>query len=232
MFLLDCTLRDGGYYNDWDFSDELVGSYLAAMATVGVDIVEIGFRSLKTDGFKGAYAYSTDEFLKGLDIPRSLMLGVMVNGSELTSGVPLADVIETLFPLGAEDTPVKLVRIACHVHEFEAALPAVTMLKAKGYQVGFNLMQVADRSEQEIRALANKANEFDLDVLYFADSMGSMNPDQVSEIVQVLRSEWEGEIGIHTHDNLGLGVSNTLRALDDGGDVGRFYSNGNGARPR
>ncbi len=216
MFLLDCTLRDGGYYNDWDFSDELVGSYLAAMATVGVDIVEIGFRSLKTDGFKGAYAYSTDEFLKGLDIPRSLMLGVMVNGSELTSGVPLADVIETLFPLGAEDTPVKLVRIACHVHEFEAALPAVTMLKAKGYQVGFNLMQVADRSEQEIRALANKANEFDLDVLYFADSMGSMNPDQVSEIVQVLRSEWEGEIGIHTHDNLGLGVSNTLRALDDG----------------
>ncbi|MFW5879423.1 MAG: pyruvate carboxyltransferase, partial [bacterium] len=26
--LLDCTLRDGGYYNAWDFEPELITAYL------------------------------------------------------------------------------------------------------------------------------------------------------------------------------------------------------------
>lgn len=35
---LDCTLRDGGYYNAWDFSEELIHEYFEAMQTAGVDI--------------------------------------------------------------------------------------------------------------------------------------------------------------------------------------------------
>lgn len=107
-------------------------------------------------------------------------------------------------------------RIACHVHEFEQALPAVTWLKERGYQVGFNLMQVADRTEDEVKTLARLAKAYPMDALYFADSMGSMNPDQVAKIIQWFRSEWKGAMGIHTHDNLGLGLANTLRALDEG----------------
>ena len=50
--ILDCTLRDGGYYNDWDFDRELIHSYLQAMDALDVDYVEIGFRSLKNETFK------------------------------------------------------------------------------------------------------------------------------------------------------------------------------------
>ena len=45
MKILDCTLRDGGYYNQWDFDTELVNQYLIAMENSGIDIVELGFRS-------------------------------------------------------------------------------------------------------------------------------------------------------------------------------------------
>ena len=51
--LVDCTLRDGGYYNGWDFSNDLIEEYLQAMALSSVDFVELGFRSLETDGFRG-----------------------------------------------------------------------------------------------------------------------------------------------------------------------------------
>lgn len=44
---LDCTLRDGGYYNNWDFEPELVTAYLEAMAALKIDFIEIGLRSLK-----------------------------------------------------------------------------------------------------------------------------------------------------------------------------------------
>lgn len=213
---LDCTLRDGGYYNAWDFSEALIQQYLTAMQAAGIDIVELGLRSLKNSAFNGACAYTTDAFLKSLSLPSSLTIAVMVNASELVGQTPCIEVLERLFPVGAQESPVDLVRIACHVHEFEPALVAAAWLKEHGYHVGFNLMQVATRSEQEIKQLAKLATEHPVDVLYFADSMGSMSPDQAAQIIQWLRTEWKGPLGIHTHDNLGLALSNTLRALDEG----------------
>lgn len=216
MNLIDCTLRDGGYYNVWDFSADLIHEYLEAMQAVGVDTVELGLRSLKNQGFQGACAFTTDEFIRGLTIPAGLTVGVMLNGSELVGEVPQVEALERLFPNDATKSPVDLVRIACHVHEFADSLPAVIWLKERGFRVGFNLMQVADRTEEEIKALAREAKAYPLDALYFADSMGSMTPDQTAQIIQWLRSEWQGALGIHTHDNLGLALSNTLRALDEG----------------
>ena len=216
MVLLDCTLRDGGYYNAWDFSQGLIHEYLIAMQAAGVNIVELGLRSLKKQGFQGPCAFTTDEFIRGLSIPAGLTVGVMINGSELVGNVPQVEALERLFPNNAANSPVELVRIACHVHEFSGSLPAVTWLKERGFKVGFNLMQVADRSEEEVKALAREAKAYPLDALYFADSMGSMSPDQAAQIIQWFRSEWTGPMGIHTHDNLGLALSNTLRALDEG----------------
>ncbi|WP_418139356.1 aldolase catalytic domain-containing protein [Oceanimonas smirnovii] len=216
MKFLDCTLRDGGYYNAWDFSPELINDYLAAMQAAGVDIIELGLRSLKNSGFNGACAYTTDEFINSLPLPEGMTIGVMVNGSELVGDVPQQEALQLLFPRAASHSPVDLVRIACHVHEFKQALPAATWLKERGYSVGFNLMQVADRTEEEVKALAREAVNYPLDALYFADSMGSMNPEQVATTIQWFRSEWKGPMGIHTHDNMSLALSNTLRALDEG----------------
>ncbi len=216
MKFLDCTLRDGGYYNAWDFSKDLINDYLVAMQAAGVDIVELGFRSLNNKGFKGACAYTTDDFLLSLDIPQALTVGVMVNGSEFVGDIPITDVLDQLFPVPANESPVDLVRIACHVHEFEVALNTVSWLQEKGYKVGFNLMQVANHPEEKVKELARLASSHPIDALYFADSMGSMTPDRTSEIISWFRSEWKGPMGIHTHDNLGLALSNSLRAIEEG----------------
>ncbi|HZJ97796.1 MAG TPA: aldolase catalytic domain-containing protein, partial [Oligella sp.] len=209
-------LRDGGYYNAWNFSESLINQYLEAMSASGVDIVELGLRSLHNNGFKGATAYTTDEFIRGLSIPSNLTVGVMLNASELVGELLLVEVLERLFPNSAAESPVSVVRIASHVHEFREALPAVNWLKERGYTVGFNLMQIADRTQEEIIALAKEATAYPLDALYFADSMGSMTPDQTAQIIGWLRTAYQGPLGIHTHDNLGLALSNTLRALDEG----------------
>ena len=83
--ILDCTLRDGGYYNNWDFSREVVNDYLTAMSKVSMDYVELGFRSFQTRDFKGPTWYTTDNYLDSLAIPKNLTVGVMVNASELIS---------------------------------------------------------------------------------------------------------------------------------------------------
>lgn len=209
-------MRDGGYYNSWDFPIDIVDNYLNAMSAGGVNIVEIGLRSLKNSGFKGAYAFCSEEFLDSLSIPKNIELGVMINAAEIVGVVEQNEVLEKLFPIASENSKVDLVRIACHVHEFAQALPACNWLKSKGFKVGFNLMQVADRSKAEVEALAKLAADYPIDALYFADSMGSMDPSSTSEIIRWFRSYWKGEMGIHTHDNMGLALSNTLQAIKDG----------------
>lgn len=216
MILLDCTLRDGGYYNSWDFSEPLINEYLQAMKAAGVDYIELGLRSLINQGFKGACAYTTDEFLRCLQIPTGIKLGVMINATELLGEQPLEKVLQVLFPENAENSPIKLVRIACHVPEFALALPAVNWLKKRGFIVGFNLMQISECSRDKVLSLAKEAAQYPIDTLYFADSMGCMTPCQITQTIGWIRKHWQGALGVHTHDNLGLALSNTLRALEDG----------------
>ena len=80
--LLDCTLRDGGYYNNWDFPKDFVEDYLSNIIEAKVDYIEIGFRSPPKDNFMGPYLYSTDRFINSLKISNSVKLGVMINANE------------------------------------------------------------------------------------------------------------------------------------------------------
>lgn len=213
---LDCTPRDGGYYNNWDFGPEQLNRYMQAVHAAGVDIVELGFRFIRTDGFKGPCAYSTESFLEGLTVPAGLAVAVMVNAADLFVADDLETTLARLFPVPADQTPVDLVRFACHAREFSTALPAADLLHAQGYRVGFNVMQIADRSQSEVVALAQAAARHPVEVFYFADSMGSMTPDQTRQIISWLRDGWSGPVGVHTHDNMGLALANTLAALDAG----------------
>jgi 4-hydroxy 2-oxovalerate aldolase len=216
MFLLDCTFRDGGYYTNWDFPTEAIVEYLGAMEAAGVDYVELGFRSFESSGFKGACAYSTDQFLRTLPIPPSLKVGVMMNASELTKhALGPTGGVKLLFAPAAQ-SPVTLVRFACHVHEFEATLPACSWLREMGYEVGINLMQIGLLSQERIEELGAAASTYPLSVLYFADSLGSLDPEQTAMIVRALRKGWKGALGIHTHDNMGRALANTRRAIEAG----------------
>ena len=215
--LIDCTFRDGGYYNSWDFSSELINDYFKAMEAIAIDYIEIGFRTLNTRGYKGGCGYSTDSYSRSLEVPPGIKLAVMVNAGELVKhpeGVIAA--LKKLFPVPAQDSLVKLVRIACHLPEIEPVIPGVSWLKENGYLATINFMQIADRTEDEINTVAEVLCNNPVDVLYFADSMGSLNPDQTAEIIKTLRTHWTGEIGIHTHDNMCQGVTNSIRAIKEG----------------
>ena len=219
--LLDCTLRDGGYYNNWDFSPSLIKDYLEAMVSIQADYVEIGFRLISNNDFKGGCAFSTDNYINSLNIPEALKnkIGVMVNGADILSQgnfkSGIHEVLERLFT-SKKQSPVSLVRIACHMHEFEHCLPAATWLKDRGYKVGFNLMQINTADDLEIAKLLKLANSYPIDVLYFADSMGSLNTQQITSTIQIFKSTWGGEIGIHAHDSMGNAVNNSMQAVNDG----------------
>ena len=173
VYILDCTLRDGGYYNNWDFEPDVVERYLRSMQAASVDVIEIGFKSLPTSSFKGPYYYCTDEFLEGIDLPSDPTIGVMINCNEFFSEKESPDnLVRELFRK-ADDSTIGLVRIAVNFNRALEAESIACTLKMLGYQVAINLMQAHNKKEDEYSELAEKITAWDtIDVLYFADTSG------------------------------------------------------------
>ncbi|WP_269520973.1 pyruvate carboxyltransferase [Alteromonas sp. BMJM2] len=215
--ILDCTLRDGGYYNKWDFDVEVVNSYLNAMSRAGVDYVELGLRNFPMSGFVGAFAYTTESFLNRLDLPDGPTYGVMVDAKTiLNAKVTVQEAIDSLF-VNATESKIGLVRVAAHFHEVEQSGPVIKALKAKGYTVGYNLMQAGGKPSSVISEKAALATDWEcLDVLYFADSLGNMGAEEVKRITAALKQGWSGALGIHTHNNMGKALDNALIANSEG----------------
>ena len=214
--ILDCTFRDGGYYNNWNFDVDIINQYLKAMEIAKVNVVELGFRLLESNKFLGPCAFSKDGFLESLDIPPSLKIGVMINCSDLNNELGWEKIMKLLFPCRESKSPVSIVRFACHFKDLELGFKAGAWAKEMGYKVGVNLMQISDRSEYEIKKFTSLGKKYFADILYIADSTGSLMPVDVKKIVKQIRTNWKGEIGLHMHDNLGLALLNTLNGYNEG----------------
>jgi 4-hydroxy 2-oxovalerate aldolase len=215
--ILDCTLRDGGYYGDWDFNRSTVNRYLAAISMAKIDIVEIGFRFLPQRKFLGPFAYSTDDYLNTLPLPDNITIAVMINASELINykaGIDKA--IETLFS-EKSSSPVDIVRIATHVGDIEQCYFIAKALQELGYRVFLNLMQISSLDLKDISDIAQQIENWNyIEALYFADSFGNMNPESVATTVTTITTKWSGALGIHTHDNKGQALANSINAIEYG----------------
>ena len=80
MEILDCTLRDGGYYTNWDFDFKLVNEYLNAVSELPIKIIEPGYIS-NADDNKGPF-YHLNKKILGIfkkKINKNQKIFVMIN---------------------------------------------------------------------------------------------------------------------------------------------------------
>ena len=217
LHVIDCTLRDGGYYNRWQFDDVLVNKYIKAISNSGIDIVEIGFRFLSKDSNLGDIAFSTDRHLLQLSLPKSLQIAVMINAKDfIDSDSDIETAVTSVFDQ-QHNSPVEIVRIAARLDELEVCQHIAAILHRLGYRVFLNLMQVDSILTADLRLAMKSIKDWgSIDVFYFADSFGSMGAKNVTQVIDTIQSEWDRDIGIHAHDNKGHALANTMGAIDAG----------------
>jgi len=213
--ILDCTLRDGGYYNDWDYSFDLVKRYIDALSAARIDVVELGFRTLQSDSYLGATAYTTDAFIERLNVPSSLRLAVMLNAKEILSAADPRLAIRTAFARRAHSA-VCLVRIAANQNEVGRLGPALEELHDLGYDTALNIMQVSELELPTIEKFGRQAKDFGAAFAYVADSFGALRPADIAPIMGALADGFGTNIGCHLHDNMSYALANTMEAVDAG----------------
>ena len=141
-YILDCTFRDGGYYNEWDFNEDLVEKYLRLLALSRVDIIEIGYRFFKSKDYCGPFGFCSEEFLDALNIDPKISVAVMVNASEVLTSNEDLDRFKGSF-ISAKKSRVDIVRLATYMADASDTEHLVDYLKSQVYKVCINLMKIS-----------------------------------------------------------------------------------------
>jgi len=218
--VLDCTIRDGGYLNNWQFDKKMVKEVYRNLSRSGIDFIEIGFRNPQEKDF-GIWCSTPEELLHEL-------FGDMT-GVKITLMIDEGKFDAQRVP-EASKSLVRMYRIACHKNKVDEGIKICQEIKTKGYLVCLNLMGIVGYKDEDFMNIVPKLKEADIDYLYFADSYGSLFPHDIKKYVDCLKSTGK-KIGFHPHNNLQLAFANTLEAISCGVDIvdGTIFGMGRGA---
>lgn len=214
--VLDCTIRDGGLINNYQFADELVKAVYRAACDSGVDIIELGKKLAVSDEYTrekyGKWNFCDDDDLK------------MVIDSCESDYRPL---IAVMFDVGrvdihalqpADQSPIDMIRTACYVPDADKAIDMAKRSKDLGYQTTINIMapSAAIRTDL-IEALEEVSKADEVDYLYLVDSYGAYYSEQVTDYLNLYKEYCPNkELGFHAHNNQQLAFANTQQAIIDG----------------
>ena len=209
--LHDMSLRDGMHATRHQISlDEMV-AVATALDEAGMPMIEV----THGDGLGGAslnygFPAHSDEAYLGAVVPKMKQAKV---SALLLPGIGTVDHL-----LMAKDLGVSCIRVATHCTEADVSQQHISKAADLGLDtVGFLMMAHMVPSET-IVAQAKLMEGYGANCIYCTDSAGYMLPDEVSQKIAALRQALkpETEIGFHGHHNLGMGIANSLAALEAG----------------
>ena len=212
--LIDCTLRDGGYYNNWNFSKNLINSYLRKISKTQINNIEIGFLTIPEDKNKGFTANCNKNFFKQVLIPKNINCGIMINGSDLIGNkLSSLEIYKNLKQIDKKN--IKFIRFACHFYEVFKIKKYLNFLKKRGFKIFVNIMQISEIKKIQIKKICNDL-KLNCDVVYIADSLGALNKNSTRKILNDFKKYINTPLGVHTHDNMGKALENSIIAYKTG----------------
>ncbi len=225
--IVDCTLRDGGLVNNFEFSDAFVKDLYKANLRAGVDYMEFGYKASK-EIFKkedfGKWKFCEEDDIRAI---------VEDNNTDLKISV-MADVGRTDYKndiLNAKDSVIDMIRVATYIHQLPAAIDMIQDAKNKGYETTVNLMAISKVNDDALDEALQMLASTDVDVIYLVDSFGAYYPEQMKRLTErymEVATKTGKKIGIHAHNNQQLAFANTIEALRSGASLLDATYNGMG----
>lgn len=198
--LLDCTLRDGGYINDWNFGFHTIRDIIKKLVESQVDYVEVGFlRNCDYDPDKALFN-NCSEIATVLPKKR---------GNTKFTAMALHNKydITKLEPYNGET--IDVIRVTFHDYDIDEGLEFIRKAKEKGYQVFCNPINIMGYTDEMLLKLFKKVNEIQPYAFSIVDTFGSMMKADLQRIYLLAEHNLDKSIviGLHLHENLALSYS-------------------------
>jgi 4-hydroxy 2-oxovalerate aldolase len=207
----DTCLRDGSHHKRHQFTAEEARAIVTALDDAGVPVIEV----THGDGLGGSsftYGFSrTPEqdliTLAAKTAKRARIAFLMLPGVGVKDDIGIA-----------ADNGASICRIATHCTEADVSVQHFGLARERGLEtVGFLMMSHSQPPE----VLARQARimvDAGCQCVYVVDSAGALVLEQVSDRVAAIHAEigHEAMVGFHGHENLGVGVANSIAAVRAG----------------
>lgn len=207
--ILDCTLRDGGFVNEWKFGRHTIYNILNRLADANIDIIELGF-------LNDSHPYNLDATI----MPHSKYLSSIyklnsTKNPKLVAMIIMGECsIENIGP--RNETPIDGIRLVFKKAKIDEALDFAAELRVKGYEIFLQPASVTDYTEEDMLYLVEKANAFRPVAFYIVDTYGLMHKDKVLHYFDIIDKHLYPEIalGYHSHNNFQLSYATSMDILE------------------
>lgn len=198
--LLDCTLRDGGYINDWSFGFHTIKDIIKKLVNSQVDYVEVGFlRNCEYDRDKALFN-NCGEMIPILPDKR---------GNTKFTAMALHNKydINKLEPY--DGRTIDALRVTFHDYDIDEGLSFIQKAMDKGYKVFCNPINIMGYSDEMLLSLFQKINQIHPYAFSIVDTFGSMMKPDLQRIYSLAEHNLDESIviGLHLHENLALSYS-------------------------
>ena len=206
--LLDCTLRDGGYVNDWRWGFAPARQIIRTLTRAGADIVEVGFLRNVGEYDPDVTVCNTIEELNRL-LPDDTRQ-TMYSGMAMRSNYDIAK-------LSAYDGHgIEMIRITAHDYDIREGMDFAREVKARGYKLSINPINIMGYADKDILWILDQVNAIQPYQFSIVDTFGSMRRRDLERIVSLVDHNLDPSIrvGLHLHENMALSFCLAQEFLD------------------
>ena len=197
--LLDCSLRDGGYINHWQFGESEISYLIRKLSDAKVDYVEAGFLNdvIYEKGSTNFSEIGDAERVLG-PLSETANLALMVRPDRYDSK-----------KLSPSNGKIKYIRIAFYRKDLSAAVSFAETAEDQGYKVFFNMVNTAGYTLDQLRETVVKLEKAKPYAVTIVDTFGCMNQEELLERTKVLIEYLPPavKIAFHPHNNMLMGYS-------------------------
>lgn len=239
--ILDCTLRDGGYVNNWQFSKEFARDLYLANVSSKTEYMEIGFRKkIDNDIDKYGEWYYTPE-----NVINDTFENIYTNRCKLVVMVQL-DTFDLHDFVPKNDSLVSMIRILSSTHhlenknsktfnsnDYQKLENTIISLTHLGYDVSLNICHIDKMSKNYLIQLIEFVNKTLIKMFYIADTNGHLDINLTRFYIDIVKDNIRQDIkiGYHAHNNLNNAATKSLLSLEHGVSIidGTAFGYGRGS---
>ncbi len=210
--ILDCTLRDGGFVNDWSFGDYAIRDIIQKLDMANIDIIEIGYidGSVSYNKDRTRYPGTSDspKYLKNIGKPNAMVVAMIDYGT-----CPIENIGNR------EDSVLDGIRITFKKDEIDDALLFLESIKDLGYKVFAQPVSLTTYTDSELLSLLEKINTLQPYAISIVDTYGLMFKDDLIHYFYLINHNVDVNIciGYHSHNNFQLAFANCTELVQNSG---------------
>lgn len=205
--ILDCTLRDGGYINNWQFGRDRILRIVRGLIDSKVDIIECGFiRGQKSD--KNSTSFASVKQLSEIIEPKNpnAMYAAMIEQHNYYDG--MIEKYKNNYP--------DIIRLTFRKNEWIDAKNTAVQLINQGYKVCIQPVGTTNYTNEELTNLIKDVNEINPFAFYIVDTLGVMYQHELIEKFKLVDAFLNSNIriGFHSHNNLQMSFANAQQLIE------------------